>query len=236
MRIKIGCSGFPISKKKYFEHFKVVEIQQTFYQPPERKVIENWAKERPPDFEYVIKAWQLITHSPESPTYRRLKDKISEEKKHRYGFFRPTEEVFLAWQKIEEIAKSLNAKIVLFQTPQSFIASAENKENIKRFFSTIRRDFIFGVELRGWRKEDIEIVCKDLDLVHVVDPFLSKSLYGAIGYFRLHGKGGYRYRYSREELLLLKDYLPLEKENYVFFNNTYMFENAVEFKEIMNQS
>jgi len=32
--IKVGCCGFPKGKKKYFEQFKLVEIQQTFYKPP----------------------------------------------------------------------------------------------------------------------------------------------------------------------------------------------------------
>jgi len=35
MKIKIGCCGFPTSKEKYYKDFKAVEIQKTFYQPPQ---------------------------------------------------------------------------------------------------------------------------------------------------------------------------------------------------------
>jgi hypothetical protein len=37
------------SQKKYFELFKVVEIQQTFYQIPEIKTAEKWRHAAPPD-------------------------------------------------------------------------------------------------------------------------------------------------------------------------------------------
>jgi uncharacterized protein YecE (DUF72 family) len=35
MNIKVGCWGFPVAKIKYFDEFDIVELQQTFYQPPE---------------------------------------------------------------------------------------------------------------------------------------------------------------------------------------------------------
>ena len=31
---RVGCCGFPISLRRYAEEFSVVEVQQTFYQPP----------------------------------------------------------------------------------------------------------------------------------------------------------------------------------------------------------
>jgi uncharacterized protein YecE (DUF72 family) len=34
MRVKVGCCGFPLAKAEYYRWFPVVEIQQTFYNPP----------------------------------------------------------------------------------------------------------------------------------------------------------------------------------------------------------
>jgi len=54
----------------------VVEVQQTFYQIPRIATGKRWREEAPPDFEFTMKAWQLITHEPSSPTYRRLRTVI----------------------------------------------------------------------------------------------------------------------------------------------------------------
>jgi len=74
--IEVGCCGFVVSQKKYFQLFKLIEIQKTFYQLPQLKTAEKWRKLAPQGFEFTMKAWQLITHEPRSPTYRRLREKI----------------------------------------------------------------------------------------------------------------------------------------------------------------
>ncbi len=236
--LKIGCCGFPVSKKRYYREFGVVEIQQTFYQPPEVSLAEKWRREAPEGFEFTLKAWQLITHDPKSPTYKRLKQKIPEDEKRNYGSFKCTDEVMSAWEKTKEIARALEARIIVFQCPPGFEPTDENKKNLQSFFSSIERDgYIFAWEPRGrWVREDIEPICKDLDLVHVVDPFKSSPLYGKIAYYRLHGIGGYRYRYTKGDLERLKGFIKKGKDCYFMFNNVYMFDDALEFKKLIGDS
>jgi len=234
--IKVGCCGFPVAKKRYFEHLSLMEVQQTFYDPPERAVIERWARESPSSFEYTIKAWQLITHPAQSPTYKRLKMGIPEEKQHYYGFFRATDEVWAAWKRTEEVARMLRSRVIVFQTPRSFFPTDENKKNLIRFFSSIQRDFLFCLELRGWHVGEVETLCRELELIPILDPFLPGRTLGPVGYFRLHGKGGYRFKYSHEDLLQLKGILPSDRDVYVLFNNVYMFDNALEFKDLIGLS
>ncbi len=231
--LKIGCSGFPVSRKRYFDSFRVVELQETFYQMPSTELAKKWRREAPEDFEYTLKAWQLITHEPKSPTYRRLKIKIPEKKKQDYGSFKPTDEIFEAWQRTSEIASILRAKVIIFQSPPSFIPSWENKKNMQRFFKTINRhNLILCWEPRGsWSPEDIRALCRGLDLVHVVDPFKDSPLYGSIIYYRLHGIGGLRYKYTPEDLKRLHDLCPEDRIVYVMFNNVFMFEDALSFKD-----
>jgi uncharacterized protein YecE (DUF72 family) len=71
--INIGTCGFRGNKIEYAELLSCVEIQHTFYQPPQIKTLERWRVEMPNDFEFTLKAWQLITHEAKSPTYKRLK-------------------------------------------------------------------------------------------------------------------------------------------------------------------
>lgn len=87
MVLKIGCCGFPMAKRAYYELFEVVEIQKTFYNPPRLETARKWQEEVPADFEFTAKSWQLITHPPSSPTHRKANLKITEEKQGSYGFF-----------------------------------------------------------------------------------------------------------------------------------------------------
>ncbi len=245
--MKIGCCGFPVSKARYFEAFNVVELQRTFYQPPETSLAERWRRESPDEFEYTLKAWQLITHEPESPTYRKLKTKISLSKERNYGSFRPTDEVFSAWERTREVSEVLKARIIIFQCPQSFNPTTENKQNLEKFFSRVQRTkkFIFGWEPRGeWKAEEIRAICRDLDLVHVVDPFHSAPVYGKVLYYRLHGIGGYKYKYSPDDLKELRRRICHGQSSsdrlsgidaYVMFDNVFMYEDAVAFKRLLER-
>lgn len=233
--IKVGCCGFPIKKEEYFQQFKIVELQSTFYQLPKKiETVKKWKSEAPKDFEFTLKAFQVITHEISSSTYKRLKEKFGNPKN--YGFFKNTKEVFEAWEMTKKVAKALNAKIIVFQSPASFKPEKKNIENFKNFFQKIKKEkFIFVWEPRGeWEESLIESLCKELNLVHCVDPFKQKPAFGKINYFRLHGKNSYNlnYRYTKEDLFQLKKFCD-KKINYVLFNNIFMLENGLEFKRIV---
>jgi len=85
-------------------------------------------------------------------------------------------------------------------------------------------------------KKIVEEICKNLNLVHVVDPFKNESVYGVLKYWRLHGIGSYRYKFGEKDFLLLKEKIEKEKRNeiYVMFNNVYMEEDASAFKKIID--
>jgi uncharacterized protein YecE (DUF72 family) len=67
------------------------------------------------------------------------------------------------------------------------------------------------------------------------DPFKTKLFSQKLIYLRLHGKKGYNYKYNEEELKnLVKIINNLKFKNcYVLFNNTYMYQNALEFKNLI---
>src|SRR6185436_1926978 len=84
MNLYVGTSGYSYKEWKgtfypddlpdkemlrfYGERFRSVEINNTFYRMPKASVVEAWAAEVPPDFKFVLKASQRITHN------QRLKD------------------------------------------------------------------------------------------------------------------------------------------------------------------
>jgi len=247
--IKVGTCGWSVKggRKKYFEKFKVIEIQQTFYNLPMVKTAQKWRAEAPEDFEFTLKVWQVITHPHTSPSWRRLRKKPPG-KLENYGFLKPTRENFEAWEKFKEIANSLNAKIVIFQTPPSFGYNRENYNNIIEFFSKIKdNSLVIGWEPRGsWNNalDKVKEIVEDLGIIHVVDPFRRLPVSShPITYFRLHGIGkgevNYRYKYSDDDLeKLLKICLNFTSKGhivYVMFNNVYMAEDALKFKQLAKE-
>ncbi|MBA3631199.1 MAG: DUF72 domain-containing protein [Acidobacteria bacterium] len=236
-KVKIGTCGFRTSKDDYFQLLSTVEIQHTFYQPPQIATLERWRKESPPEFEFTLKAWQLITHAAKSPTYKRLKKKLSEIEQQEAGYFKPTAIVKEAWDATLACAKALKAKTILFQCPASFKPTRENIANLENFFSSINREkFNFCWEPRGdWNEKIVKDICKNLDLWHTVDPFLKKTETPEKCYFRLHGRNGWRYKYEESELEELATLLPKNRISYIFFNNIEMTEDALKFQEIVDE-
>jgi len=213
----------------------LVEVQHTFYQPPKLNTLERWRTVMPPDFEFVLKAWQLITHDAKSPTYRRLKLKLSDTEKEEAGYFRDSGIVRQAWETTLASAKALKARTILFQCPASFRPTKENIANLEKFFTSIDGQGLkFCWEPRGdWDIGVVKSICSDLRLWHVVDPFVNKTTTGNRSYFRLHGRNGWRYQYEDGELEELALGLQKRKGSYVFFNNYKMTEDALRFCKLL---
>jgi len=220
--LKVGLCGFTMSAGEYFETFPVVEVQQTFYQPPAPRTMLRWREQAPERFEFTMKAWQLITHTSSSRTYSRLKMPLTDVERAECGAFRDTPIVRRGYETTVECARILHATAILFQCPASFRSTEETVGNMRRFFTTVVRPkgVRFLWEPRGpWSDELVEALCAELDLVHAVDPFVRPSLTPARIYWRLHGTTGSRHVYSDAELRQLIDWLPPGGDAYVMFNN-----------------
>lgn len=228
---KIGTCGFGLAQTDYARAFSCVEVQHTFYQPPHASTLERWRERMPPDFEFVLKAWQLITHDAKSPTYRRLKRKLTDDEREEAGYFRNTAIVRDAWETTLASAQALKARTVLFQCPASFKQTDENIANLEKFLRSVdQHDLNLCWEPRGdWDSAVIKSICQSLRLTHVVDPFMGKTMTPEKCYFRLHGRNGWRYQYEEGELEELAAELAKHQDAYVFFNNSKMTEDALKF-------
>lgn len=237
-KINIGTCGFRLPQAEYARRLSCVEVQQTFYQPPQLSTLARWRNDARPEFEFTLKAWQLITHEAKSPTYKRLKSKLSEEEKKEAGYFKATSLVQQAWDMTLLCAQALGARTILFQCPASFRQTKENIANMRSFFTSIKRGKLNCCwEPRGdWDSNVVGGLCEDLDLWHVTDPFVGRTVTPGRCYFRLHGRRGWRYQYEEDELAELSVMLPRDECSYIFFNNIHMTEDAVKFKEIIKEN
>ena len=238
--VNIGTCGFGRTKRPdYVKNLEVVEIQHTFYQPPMIKTLEKWRADVPEDFEFTLKAFQLITHEATSPTYKRCTRYFTEEEAPQAGFFKPTDVVREGLEITLECAKALRAKTILFQCPAKFQPLPENILNMKRFFNSFDRgDLNLVWEPRGklWEADLIREICEELDLWDCVNPFVRPTTTPDRVYFRLHGQPRWRYTYEEMEMFELVSMLPQDKLSYVFFNNITMYQDSLRFKKVVNEA
>ncbi|MEM3630118.1 MAG: DUF72 domain-containing protein [Nitrososphaerota archaeon] len=223
--IKIGCCGFPIAKEKYYKEFNLIEINSTFYKIPSIKLAQKWRNEAPENFEYVLKAYQGITHDYKMEIKKECLDYLNQ---------------------MIELCKNLKSKILLFQTPASFTPEYLNKA--EKFFSKIKYSELKIVwETRGekWLEiyDKLSKILEKYSITHVVDPFINKPCYiNEIAYYRLHGlsKKMYYYKFSDNDLLSLKEkifnYSKKANEIYVLFNNINMYEDSIRFKKLLEKN
>lgn len=235
----IGCCGWVEARARYFQHFSSVELQDTFYQPPSVELARKWREQAPPGFRFTMKAWQLITHPASSPTYRRLKRPVPESRRAACGCFQPTAEVRAAWEQTMAVARAVEAEAIVFQCPASFRPEPRNLANLESFFGALEREGRWiAWEPRGaWPPDTIRQICRRHDLVHCVDPFQAEPVYGRAVYFRLHGRNGYRYQYSDQELERLAQMVEQfgsagPRPIYVMFNNVFMKDDALRFMRL----
>ncbi len=236
--IKLGCCGWGFFNPKrllgenwrneykstlqaYASLFDLVEVNSTFYKLPRVSTAEKWlneARDVNSNFEFTVKAHQDITH------------------KLKFG-----KESVSVFNEVKEVAKALEAKIIVFQTPASFKPTDENLKRARDFFDNIEREnFILAWEVRWvntWKREIVEKFFGGIKVEHVVDPFRQDCFYSeTLMYYRLHGLGRrmYDYTFSEKELNELRDKVKNAKRSvYVLFNNYNMYEDCLKFRRVL---
>ena len=235
---RVGLCGWTIAMGEYVRRFPLVEVQHTFYEPPAESLLARWREKAPTRFEFTIKAWQVVTHESGSPTYRRMKHPLPGEHSGQVGAFRSTPPVLDAWQTTLAAARVLRATAILLQCPRSFRPTADNVERMRVFLTTVERPA--GVRLlwepRGeWPHDLLVDLCRDLDLVHVVDPMQTETVTPEQTYYRLHGTSGARHVHSDDELRRLRDLVADRPTPYVLFNNLPRVGDSARFLDLLGQ-
>ncbi|MCW2778527.1 MAG: hypothetical protein JWN17_2252 [Frankiales bacterium] len=235
MSVRVGLCGWTVAQATYVRRFPVLEVQHTFYEPPDDALLLRWRRSWPAG-EFTIKAWQYVTHESGSPTYRRLKRPLPDEHRGQVGAFRTTPPVLAAWDRTLACARLLQATAVLLQCPASFRPTTENADRLRAFVTTVERpEGRLLWEPRGpWPLPLVAELCTELDLVHVVDPLAgADTVTPERTYYRLHGTSGMRHVHTDEELRRLRDLVDGRPDPYVLFNNLPRAGDAERFQALL---
>ncbi len=114
----------------YAAQFPVVEVDSTYYAPPNERNAELWVARTPPEFTFNVKAFSLLTQHPTRPgaLYKEIRP---ETKKNVYLKDFDDAAVDLVWERFLSALQPLQEHgrlgALLFQFPQWFPISRRNK-------------------------------------------------------------------------------------------------------------
>lgn len=250
MKFFIGTSGWSYPKGKgtwngyfypagrvnelefYSRFFKTVELNSSFYRPPEPAYALNWVKQTPADFIFTVKLWQKFTHPGmfEAATGEIIS--VSRD------------DIDLFCRAIQPLVDAGKMGALLAQFPPSF----KNGDTGRRILEAVIRNFSIyplAVELRhrSWSDDkNIHELLRQNDVawVNIDEPKFNSSVASdlpytpKISYFRFHGRNAetwwngnnetrYQYLYSPSEIAeLSQKVIDAGRQSavvFAFFNN-----------------
>ncbi|MGD9394698.1 MAG: DUF72 domain-containing protein [Dehalococcoidia bacterium] len=216
----------------YSQFFNTVEINSSFYRPPNPGYVYNWARRVPERFLFTVKLWQKFTHP-----------KMYEEATGEAAAI-SQKDVDLFKKSIEPLARYGKLGALLAQFPPSFKNDGFGQQILGAVIKTFS-EYRLAVELRHRSWSDDENTAQflrenNITWVQIDEPKFPSSIAADIpvtaemAYFRFHGRNAemwwkgdsesrYKYLYSSEEIneLASKVKVTLEQTNLTFalFNN-----------------
>ena len=193
----------------YSQFFNTVEINSSFYRPPNPGYVYNWVRRVPKDFLFTVKLWQKFTHP------KMYKEATGEEA------VISLQDVDIFKRSIDPLLKSDKLGALLAQFPPSFRNDSFGQRVINAL-SRLFGQYRLAVELRhrSWSDDpDIATLLKENNVawVQIDEPKFKSSiaqelpLTSDMAYFRFHGRNAetwwmgdsetrYKYLYSAEEI------------------------------------
>ena len=169
----------------YASQFPIVEVDATYYSPPNERNSVLWIERTPPHFTFNVKAYSMLTQHPTRTDrlYKDLRESLPPElaeKRNLYPDKLPADVVDEVWQRFHDALMPLHSAgklgAVLFQFPPWFVISRRNKAYIEECAERLR-DFRMAVELRHKSWFDGSNVEETLSFLEERDlPFVSVDM------------------------------------------------------------
>jgi uncharacterized protein YecE (DUF72 family) len=170
------------SLKAYSEVFNFVEVNYTFYQYPNVRLVEGWRKIVPKDFTFSVRCHQDLTH------------KIG---------LKPMDEAYQVFAQAVTYCRLLESPFLVLETPANYVLDNNNLRNAKDFFGSVSFKGVRLVwEIRAPLTEHAVDLMNDFNIIHCVDISITKPTeWKDFGYSRIFGKGKHNiWQFTDQEL------------------------------------
>ena len=204
----VACSGFPVPVSRYWREFHSVEISDTEIAMPGSGTVRRWVREAPEGFAFTMIAPQQIAASG----------------------FRRTKENKALCESLLGLAKTLDAKAVVFAADESFKHGKAARTAVRSFLGFLPDEMPPAVlDLPAWKPTDIAATLGDRPGAAAYDPLLQDPPPPAdLTYMRLPGPAGHRSRYDEASIQRIADHCAQIESSLAFcvFQNIDMQTNA----------
>jgi len=187
--LRVGCAGFPVGRDRYWRALDFVEAK-TGESMPRGATLASWRAGAPEGAEFAVQAFRFITHGPEDSGFPPAGRRLTPQRRRQCGAFRESLEVYEAWQATRAAAEALGARIVLFETPESFHPGPDRLRDFYRFFKAVPRGrwSLAWSHRAVWAPELADRVCAELGLIRAFDPLRERAPRGgALLYMKPRG-------------------------------------------------
>ncbi len=170
------------SLKAYSEVFNFVEVNYTFYEYPNVRLVEGWRKTVPASFTFSVRCHQDLTH------------KIG---------LKPTDEAYQVLGQMVTYCKILDSPFLVLETPANYVLDDQCVKETKDFLGSATLSGVRLVwEIRAPITQQTIDLIADLNIIHCLDISKTKPTeWSDVGYTRLFGKGKHNiYQFTDEEL------------------------------------
>jgi len=203
------------SLKAYSEVFNFVEVNYTFYQYPNPRLVEGWRKTVPKDFTFSVRCHQDLTH------------KIG---------LNPTDEAYQVFGQMITYCRLLNSPFLVLETPASYILDNNSLSAAQDFFASVSLKGVRVVwEIRSPITQQATELMADFNIIHCVDISIAKPTeWSDVGYTRLFGKGKHNiWQFTDEELKEIDTNASESKAKVVAlsYHGARMIKDALRFKQ-----
>jgi uncharacterized protein YecE (DUF72 family) len=200
--------------KAYSEVFDFVEVNYTFYEYPDTRMVERWRQIVQDKFTFTVRCNQDLTH------------KIG---------LRPVDEAYAVFSRMISFCIILDAPFLHLETPAGYVFDEEKVEEARSFFSTVDlKDVRLAWEIRSPISKKLVELMQEFDIVHSVDLSNEDPAYRSdVVYTRLFGKGKRNiYQFTDEELVEVDQNILQHqaKKAIAAFHGLRMNTDAVRFK------
>ncbi len=238
--IKIGCSGYPVGKRKYQSTFSVVEVTKLRDAFSSTNIVQKWRDEAPKEFEFVLCASRIISHPRRQDAEIDIQSfKKTSLKPARVGYFQDSSDVNHAYRLTKDASLLLQSRIVFFEVPTTLYPQTDNIGRLQKFFKQPRQQGITYVwqAPAHWPEQIIKDLSTSLNLVPATDPFVRPFPWvKTFNYFRLNKpkSGPERRPYFKSDFEALKKACG-HKLSYVIFNTgPFAFNHATDFQDFLS--
>lgn len=226
-RAYIGTSGwdYPHWRERFYpkdlrqadwlEHLSrrlgTVEVNNSFYRVPDRRIVEEWEAEAPSGFRFAVKMWRGVTH------FKKLKDC----RHHLERFFAPVS--VLATRARGPVLVQLPAQqgrdLAKLERFLDALKSVTHPDRWKIAVEFRHPDWLCREAYELLDRQQAAICLHDMPPCHVTEPNEARFVY-----VRRHGpEGDYQRAYSRRDIRkdarAVRAWLDDGRTVFVYFNN-----------------